>query len=293
MKLSVVVPARNERGGIGLCLDRLVQTLGEAPSLSYEILVVDDNSCDDTAAIVLDRASRHPEIRLLRRDPPPGFGRAIQCGLDAAIGDVVVIFMADLSDDPEDILTYYRKIEEGYDCAFGSRFIEGSALLEYPLGKRVVNRIANRVLGFMFWTDLNDLTNAFKAYRASVIENCRPLRARDFDISIELSLGALSQGCAVAQIPIGWRGRREGRSKLSLLATGGPFLRTLLMWLRQLGGAGPDAPGDTGSGRLCHGRAPSKARPLIPGRYARRVRCASTSSTRIPSRSYRIRHAGW
>ena len=233
--MSVVVPARNERGAIGLCLDRLVQTLGEA-SFAYEVLVVDDGSCDDTASIVIERASRHPEIHLLRREPPPGFGRAIQCGLNAASGDVVVIFMADLSDDPKDILAYCRKIEEGYDCAFGSRFIEGSELLEYPRTKRVANRITNRALGWMFGTDLNDLTNAFKAYRSSVIEKCRPLRAKDFDISIELSLGALVQGCAVAQVPIAWRGRREGRSKLSLLAAGVPFLHTLLrMWMRRLG----------------------------------------------------------
>jgi dolichol-phosphate mannosyltransferase len=239
MKVSVVVPARNERAVIGTCLDQLVQTLRGAPSLTFEILVVDDSSTDDTAAVVLDRASRSPEVRLLRRELPPGFGRAVRSGLEEATGDAVVIFMADLSDDPRDILTYCRKIEEGYDCAFGSRFIEGSALVEYPKAKLFLNRIVSRSLGFMFSTELNDLTNAFKAYRASVVENCRPLRANGFDVSIELSLGALAQGSSIAQVPIGWRGRQEGRSKLSLLSSGGPFLYTLLrMWLRRLTAGG-------------------------------------------------------
>jgi dolichol-phosphate mannosyltransferase len=238
MKVSVVIPARDESGGIGLCLDRLVQALG-AGSLSYEILVVDDNSRDDTASVVLGRAACHPEIRLLRRESPPGFGRAIRHGLEAVSGDVVVIFMADLSDDPNDILTYCRKIEEGYDCVFGSRFLEGSRLVDYPRAKWFLNRSANRTLGWAFRTQLNDLTNAFKAYRASVIRRCLPLRANDFDVSIELSLGALVQGCSIAQHPIAWHGRRSGSSKLRLLAAGGPFLRTVLrMWLRRLAAGG-------------------------------------------------------
>jgi dolichol-phosphate mannosyltransferase len=168
--------------------------------------------------------------------------------------------MADLSDDPADVLAYWRKLEEGYDCAFGSRFLNGSTLVEYPRGKRAVNRAVNRVLGWMFRTELNDLTNAFKAYRSAVVEKCGPLRANGFDVSVELSLGALAQGCAIAQVPIGWRGRTAGRSKLSLISAGPSFLRTVgRAWARRARGSAAQDP--------------------------RRVSSASTISRRIFSRS--------
>ena len=99
--------------------------------------------------------------------------------------------MADLSDSPEDVVAYYRKIREGYDCVFGSRFIKGSTVENYPSVKLVVNRIVNQCIRFMFWTRFNDLTNAFKAYRTAVIRDCGPYRACHFNLTLEMSLGAL------------------------------------------------------------------------------------------------------
>ena len=132
-----------------------------------------------------------PAIRLVTRVPPGGFGRAIRSGLEAVSGDVVVIYMADLSDSPEDVVAYYRKIGEGYDCVFGSRFIRGSKVENYPRFKLFFNRVVNRCIQVMFWTRFNDLTNAFKAYRTAVIRDCGPYRACHFNLTIEMSLGAL------------------------------------------------------------------------------------------------------
>ncbi len=227
MKLSVIIPARNEGPNIGECLDRLVETLERAGGIPHELLVVDDGSTDDTAAIVSARARTAKAIRMLRRESPPGLGRAVRSGLQAVSGDVVVIFMADLSDSPEDLLAYYRKIQEGYDCAFGSRFLPGSSVVNYPRVKLVLNRAANRAMQVLFRTRLNDLTNAFKAYRTEVLRDCAPFTADHFDITIELSLSALVSGYAIAQVPIRWSGRKAGVSNLRMRRMLAVYLKML------------------------------------------------------------------
>jgi dolichol-phosphate mannosyltransferase len=232
VKLSVVIPAQNEQHNVGKCVRELAHCL-RGENLDFEILCVDDNSTDRTADIVNACIKADASIRLIQRQPPAGFGRAIRAGLSQITGDVAVIYMADLSDHPEDALAYYRTIEDGYDCVFGSRFIEGSQVENYPPVKLVWNRVVNRCVQLLFWTKCNDLTNAFKAYRKEVIEACQPLRADDFDISLEMSLGALIRGCRVAQIPIRWSGRTWGSSKLSLRQMGRRYLRTLIRILLQ------------------------------------------------------------
>lgn len=178
MKLSVVIPARDEVQNIGACLERVCATLDAAGDIPYELVVIDDNSSDGTAEVVAERARSSSAIRLVRRGPPSGFGRAIRSGLAAASGDVVAVFMADLCDDSQDLVAYYRKIEEGYDCVFGSRFVSGASVGSYPLTKLVLNRLGNHAVRLLFSTELNDLTNAFKAYRAGVLRECGPLRIR-------------------------------------------------------------------------------------------------------------------
>lgn len=229
MKLSVVIPAHNEEDNIGKCLSELRRTLVDREGISTEIIVVDDNSADGTAAVVEAAMRAQEGVRLVRRLPPPGFGRAIRAGLDAVSGDVVVIYMADLSDDPEDVVRYFRKIEEGYDCVFGSRFVRGSRVEKYPALKLVVNRIVNRTIQLLFWCPYNDLTNAFKAYRTSVIRDCGPYRASHFNITLEMSLGALIREYRAVQIPIRWYGRTWGSSKLRLTEMGRRYLSTLAM----------------------------------------------------------------
>jgi len=238
MKLSVVIPARNEGPNIGECLDRLVETVKSAGGIPCELLVVDDGSTDDTAAIVSARARNAKEIRLLRRESPPGLGRAIRSGLEAVSGDVIVVFMADLSDSPEDLVTYYRKIQEGYDCVFGSRFLPGSSVTNYPRVKLVLNRAANRAMQVLFRTRLNDLTNAFKAYRAPVLRECAPFTADHFDITIELSLSALVSGYSIAQVPIRWSGRKAGVSNLRMRRMLAVYLRMLARMVARSYGRG-------------------------------------------------------
>ncbi len=229
MKLSIVIPAFNEEKNIGKCLEELRRVVRDKYEIPYEAIVVNDNSQDGTEKVVREEMTHDPAIRLVNRTLPGGFGRAIRSGIEAVKGDIVVIYMADLSDDPEDVVAYYKKIGEGYDCVFGSRFIKGSRVVNYPKLKLVINRIVNKCVQYMFWTRFNDLTNAFKAYRAAVIQDCGPYRASHFNITLEMSLSALIRRYNIAEIPIKWEGRHWGSSNLKLRQMGRRYLSTLLM----------------------------------------------------------------
>jgi dolichol-phosphate mannosyltransferase len=232
LKLSVVIPAHNEEMNLPPVLEALGETL-RAEGIPYEVIVVNDNSSDGTAASVRECMAVDPAVRTVDRSQPCGFGRAVRAGLEVVTGDVVVVYMADASDHPRDVVAYYRKIEEGYDCVFGSRFMAGSKVTDYPWLKYLVNRVVNRCIQFLFRCPFNDLTNAFKAYRTHVLRESGPFRACHFNITIELSLGALVRRYNIAQIPIGWTGRRWGSSKLRLKEMGRRYLSTLVKILAE------------------------------------------------------------
>jgi dolichol-phosphate mannosyltransferase len=224
--LSVVIPAYNEEKNLPTVVAGLQEQLVRH-GIPYEIILVNDNSKDGTAAVIAELMHADPFIRTVNRQPPGGFGRAVRSGLDAVRGDIAVICMADSSDDPQDVVRYYRTIQSGYDCVYGSRFMRGGSVSNYPRVKRVVNRIVNRMMQFLFRCPFNDLTNAFKAYRTSVLRDCGPYQACHFNLTIELSLSALIRGYKIAQIPINWRGRTWGCSNLSLWKMGRRYLATL------------------------------------------------------------------
>jgi dolichol-phosphate mannosyltransferase len=226
-KLSVVIPAHNEERNLEPTLTELIAVL-DTEHIPFEIVVVDDNSTDGTSQVAAALALRRPEIRVVPRIRLPGFGRAIRAGLAAASGDVVVIVMADRSDDPRDVARYYRKIEEGYDCVYGSRFRRGSKVENYPAVKLFVNRMVNKLVQLLFWTRFNDLTNAFKAFRREVLVECGPFSASHFNITIELSLSALIRRYNIAEIPVNWYGRTWGSSNLRLTEMGRRYLSVLL-----------------------------------------------------------------
>lgn len=203
--------------------------------IPFEIIVVNDNSSDSTATAVKLAANQWPQVRLVDNKPPGGFGRAVRCGLSSVRGDVVALVMADLSDDPWDVVRCYRKIEDGYDCVFGSRFIKGSSVTNYPKVKLFINRMVNKMLQILFVTRHNDLTNAFKVYRYHVIESISPLHAAHFNITIELSLSALIRNYRIASIPINWSGRTWGQSNLRLRQMGRRYLATLIkLWFERI-----------------------------------------------------------
>jgi dolichol-phosphate mannosyltransferase len=220
--LSVVVPAHNEAGSIRSTIDDIVERLDEA-GIAYEIIVVDDASTDGMDGVVQELAVANPRIRYHRSHNPRGYGYAVRAGLDVFKGDAVAIVMADGSDDPADVVRYYEAIEAGYDCAFGSRFIRGSHVYDYPKFKLALNRVVNFGIRVLFRHGYNDTTNAFKAYRREVIETVQPLLSNHFNLTVEIPLKAIVRGHTYKVVPISWRNRKEGESKLSLQEMGSRY----------------------------------------------------------------------
>ncbi len=233
LKLSVVMPAHNEAESIAPVLRTLCEHL-ERAAIPYEILVVDDHSSDATASVVENVGQQYPAVRCVRNLNAGGFGFAVRAGLDAFLGDAVAIVMADGSDPPEDVVRCYQELAKGYDCVFGSRFMRESRVIDYPAFKLAINRIANLFIRLLFRIPLNDTTNAFKLYRREAIQGLRPLLSNHFNLTVELPLKAIVRGYSFSVIPIGWRNRTEGVSKLKLQEMGSRYLFIVLyVWLEK------------------------------------------------------------
>lgn len=230
MKLSIVIPAHNEAETITETLTDLHQALGQA-RIEHEILVVNDNSRDNTEAVLMRLKEQIPTLRHVNNRPPNGFGFAVRCGLENFSGDAVAVVMADGSDAPKDVVAFFRAIEAGYDCAFGSRFIPGGSVSGYPPHKLVLNRAANTFVNALFGLGYNDITNAFKMYRREVIEGLQPLLSHHFNLTVELPLKAVVRGYTYKIIPNSWQDRKAGVSKLNIQEMGSRYLFIVLYCL--------------------------------------------------------------
>jgi dolichol-phosphate mannosyltransferase len=227
MKLSVVIPARDEEGSIATTVSDIARAM-DHEQIDYEVIVVDDASSDLTATVVAGLGEANPRIRCVTSPYRNGFGFAIRAGLEHYSGDAVAIVMADGSDDPRDLVAYHRLLVAGYECVFGSRFISGGHTHDYPRLKYVLNRAANTVIRLMFGHGYNDTTNAFKAYRREVIDNISPLISHHFNLTVEMPLKAIVRGHSYAIVPIDWKNRMSGESKLGIREMGSRYLFIIL-----------------------------------------------------------------
>jgi len=231
--LSIVIPARDEEGCVASTIEHLHVEL-KLRGVPHEIVVVDDGSTDRTWSILTEVESRIPNLVPVQNNAPHGFGRAIIRGLDVSTGDGVVIMMADESDDCRDAVRYWELLNEGWDCVFGSRFMKGGGVIDYPKFKLLLNRMANLFVRMSFNTELNDTTNAFKAYRRTVIDGSRPLIAPHFNLTVELPLKAMVRGYSWTTMPITWRNRRTGVPKLKIKEMGSRyFFICAYIWLEK------------------------------------------------------------
>lgn len=224
-RLSIVIPARDEEG----CIERTVEHLHlelEMHGIPHEIVVVDDGSRDRTWEILRRLQEKIPELVPVQNTDADGhgFGRAVIKGLDQFQGDAVVIMMADESDDCRDVVRYWHELNSGMDAVFGSRFIKGGGVIDYPKVKLWFNRCFNKFVQMIFRHGLNDTTNAFKAYRRTTIDGLRPLLAPHFNLTVELPLKAVIRGYRWTVIPITWRNRRAGEAKLKIQEMGSRYL---------------------------------------------------------------------
>lgn len=227
MKLSVIIPAYNEAESIEETIVSLYSCL-QKNNIPHEIIVVNDNSKDDTL-VVLERIKLNIySLVIYTNEGPNGFGYAVRYGLEKFNGECVAIMMADLSDSPEDLIQFYYKMLEGFDCVFGSRWIKGGNVYDYPQPKKAINRIANNIVKIIFRIKYNDCTNAFKLYRRETILGLKPFLSPHFNLTLELPLKAIVRGYSYTVLANSWRNRKAGESKLKIKEMGSRYFFILL-----------------------------------------------------------------
>jgi len=228
MKLSIVIPAYNEEESITETIDQIEEAFSKV-NIDHEIYVVNDNSKDGTLQVLEQLSKKYPSLNYGTNLGPNGFGYAIRYGLDRFTGDCVAVMMADLSDSPYDLIRYYTTMVEGnYDCVFGSRFIKGGKVIDYPWVKKIINRIANFIIRMVMRIKYNDTTNAFKLYKKEVIEGVKPILSPHFNLTIELPLKAIIRGYSYTVIPNSWTNRKYGVSKLKIKEMGSRYFFILV-----------------------------------------------------------------
>lgn len=228
MKLSIVIPAYNEEESIAETIDAIEAAFAKV-TIDHEIFVVNDNSKDKTLEVLAALAQKYPALKYETNTGLNGFGYAVRYGLERFTGDCVAVMMADLSDSPYDLIRYYTTMVEGnYDCVFGSRFIKGGKVIDYPFIKKIINRIANFIIKATMGIRYNDTTNAFKLYKKEVIEGVKPILSPHFNLTIELPLKAIIRGYTYTVVPNSWTNRKYGVSKLKIKEMGSRYFFILV-----------------------------------------------------------------
>ncbi|MFQ3576449.1 MAG: glycosyltransferase family 2 protein [Cytophagales bacterium] len=231
MKLSVVIPAYNEEGSIAETLETLYHKLKQE-NIEHEIFVTNDNSKDKTAEILENLKTTIPTLHWETNHGPNGFGFAVRYGLERFSGDCVAIMMADLSDDPEDLVKFYREMVKGnWDCVFGDRWSKGGKVIDYPANKKWINRLANLIVATAVGVRYKDCTNAFKLYKRETIQGLKPFMSPHFNLTLELPLKAIVRGYSYTVLPNSWRNRKAGESKLKIKEMGSRYFFILLYCL--------------------------------------------------------------
>jgi len=221
MKLSVVIPAYNEAESIPETLQSLYATL-EKHGIEHEIWVTNDNSKDTTAEVLAALQKDIPTLVFETNNGPNGFGYAVRYGLERYSGDCVAVFMADM-------VSYFRTMEsQNVDAVFGSRWIKGGKVVDYPRHKRVINRIANFIVKTMMRIDYNDTTNAFKLYKRTTMDGLKPFMSPHFNLTIELPLKTIVRGYSYSVVPNSWTNRKYGESNLKIKEMGSRYFFILM-----------------------------------------------------------------
>jgi|TARA_B110000027_G_scaffold124535_1_gene141218 dolichol-phosphate mannosyltransferase len=228
VKLSIVIPAYNEEGSIEKTIKEIYNILVNE-KIPHEILVVNDKSSDKTLELLEFLSKEIKTLKHYTNPGPNGFGFAIRYGLDKFSGECVAIMMADLSDSPNDLVLFYKKmVEDNLDCVFGSRFIKGGKTVDYPPLKKLINRIANFIIRILIGISYNDTTNAFKLYKREAIEGIKPIISPHFNLTIELPLKAIIRGFSYGVVPNSWKNRQHGVSKLKIREMGSRYFFILM-----------------------------------------------------------------
>jgi dolichol-phosphate mannosyltransferase len=229
LDISIILPTRNETDGIAKCINKISDTL-EKQNLTYELLIMDDESTDGTKDVVAKLSGSNKNIRLVNRSPPYGFGYSIRDGIQMANGKMAAIMMADLSDNPAFLASMKERIDTGCDCVNGSRFLKGSKITGYSTVKYISNRMFNIAVMAGFFTGVTDTSNNFKAFRTDKAKKVT-LDSRGFEVGAELMLKMLINGMNICEVPVTWEDRASGTAKFRLRNN---FIKYFLLFLKML-----------------------------------------------------------
>jgi glycosyltransferase involved in cell wall biosynthesis len=208
-RVSVVIPARNEAAGLRTILPKIAGLLGDA-----EIIVVDDGSTDDSAAVCAEF-----KVRNVRHRYPIGNGAAVKSGARAATGDVLVFMDADGQHQPEDIPRLLEKLNQGYDMVVGARGKGSQASAHRGLANKLYNKLAS----WMVEQEIADLTSGFRAVRANKFRQFIYLLPNGFSYPTTITMSFFRAGYAVTYVPI-HAPKRIGTSHMRLVRDGVRFL---------------------------------------------------------------------
>ena len=215
MRTLVIVPTHNEADNIGTVLDRVGEAVPDA-----DVLVVDDASTDATRAIVRERASTDPRLRLVERDVKRGLGDAylfaFRRGLDEGY-DAMVEIDADLSHDAAVLPTMLDLAARGISLVIGSRYIPGGTVVGWPRRRTWLSRWGNRYAAIVLGLAVNDATAGFRVYRADALRaiGLEGVQAGGYGFQIEMTYRIVRAGLSVVEVPIEFRDRVAGSSKMN------------------------------------------------------------------------------
>ena len=232
--LNIIIPLKNEDEQIETTINLLTDELKDLKK-DYTITLIDDHSNDATWNLLTKLREKHNNIEIYKSEYAPGYGNAVRFGIEKNKSDAVIFFMGDCSDNPKDIKIYIEYLDQGFDCVFGSRFMKNSKVVDYPLLKLVLNRIANNFIRLLFLIKYNDITNAFKAYKKELLLNFNPIVSKHFNINAELALKAISRGYKYKVVPISWFNRKKNISKFKIKEMQNRYIFTIFyVWIEKI-----------------------------------------------------------
>lgn len=217
----LILPTFDEAENIELIVAASLEVLGSAAPEGFRILIVDDDSPDGTGRIADRLAAEHEQVQVLHRTEREGLGPAYVAGFQHALSqDAAFIFEmdSDFSHDPKDLARLLEVVRDGRaDVALGSRYVAGGAVLDWGLLRRIISRGGSLYAAVILGLTVRDLTGGFKCFRADVLEaiDLPSVRAYGYAFQVELTNRAIRHGFRVVEVPITFRDRLRGKSKMS------------------------------------------------------------------------------
>ncbi|MBN1353055.1 MAG: glycosyltransferase [Candidatus Omnitrophica bacterium] len=215
MKTSIIIPMCNEEGNAHRLLEELVNKTRSWTG-AYEIVAVDDNSTDKTPEILKEYADKNPSVScVIKRDGKKGMGSALVEGMKRSLGETIVWVMGDLSDDLDKIPEIVKKIGDGYDIVFASRYMKDGSSGDLDRLKAFLSSRFTVFTNILFGIKVHDITNAFRGFKRTLAEKIK-LENTDFAISPELAIKAHLLGYKMTEVPCSYKTRKAGKAKFKI-----------------------------------------------------------------------------